>query len=92
MRAGDPTESGTLNAHFENPDATGQDLLRTSRDNGTPIWMQLCWLGTGTGAKVDQVQIQVTSYRTAADINSDSVTVTFSYTGVPGTKTSVTLA
>jgi hypothetical protein len=91
-RAGDPTDSGTLNAFFENPDTTGQDLLRTARDTGGTVWMQRCPVGTATGAKVYQMQITVDSYNESADVNSDNVTVTFSYTAVQGTITTVTLA
>lgn len=91
-RSGDPTDSGTLNALFEKPDTTGQDLLRTARVTGGTVWMQLCPMGTATGAKVTQMQIAVDSFNESADAGADNVTVTFSYTAIQGTITEVTLA
>lgn len=91
-RTGDPTMTGTLNALFEKPDTTGQDLLRTAKRTGGTVWMQLAPTGTATGAKVTQGEIEVTEYRESADANADNVTVTFSYKMYPSTVTEVTLA
>jgi len=91
-RAGDPTESGTIPAFFDRADTLGQVLLRASRDNGTTVWLQLCPEGTATGAKVDQFEANITAYTQVVDVGNDGIEQTFTYSGVGGTKTEVTLA
>jgi hypothetical protein len=92
IKPGDTVDDGTITVWWDPMDTTGQDLMRASRDNGTTVFIQLAREGTATGAKVRQMEIQVTEYGNTGDVTADGIEETYSYTAVPGTISTVTLA
>lgn len=91
LRPGENTESGSFDVFWDRDDTNGQQVLRASRDNGTTVWLQLAPQGTAAGAKVDQFEARITSYDASGDAAGEAVEGSFSYEGISGTKTVVTL-
>jgi hypothetical protein len=91
-KAGDPTITGTITAGYNDADTTGQNIIRTAKRAGTSVWIQWCPSGTTTGSQVEQFEARIDEI--SGDMNADNewVMTSFSYTGDPATRTTVTLA
>lgn len=92
VKAGDNTLSGSATMVYSDADTLGQTLIETAYTAGTSIFLQWCPAGTTTGSKVKQFEAKVDEI--SGDLNADNewVMQSFTYTGIPSTLTTVTLA
>lgn len=92
VKAGDPTVSGSFSYLFNRSDTLGQEAARAARRSGASVFLQDCPEGTATGAKVEQFEAKIDEVGREIDAGNDWVTGSISYTGIPSTLTTVTLA
>lgn len=92
VRPGDSTLGGDITVLFDSGDTTGQEILKTAKRNGTSVFLQFCPDGTGTGAKVEQFEANVTAHNLPLDATSEIISRSFSFEGVDDSPTTVTLA
>jgi len=92
VKAGDPTLSGSATVIYSDTDTLGQTLIYNAKRSGASVFFQWCPAGTTTGSKVEQFEAKIDEV--SGDLNADNewVMKSFSYTGVPSTLTTVTLA
>jgi hypothetical protein len=92
VKAGDATLSGSGTVIYNEADTLGQAIIYAAKRSGASVFFQWCPAGTATGAKVEQFEAKVDEV--SGDLNADNewVMKSFTYTGVPSTLTTVTLA
>lgn len=91
VRPGDRTLGGTINVWWDNDDTAGQEILRTAWNNGTSVFLQYAPRGVAAGAKVEQFEAIITAAPHSFDSEGEAVEGSFSFRGVPGTLTTITL-
>lgn len=91
IRQGDNVDTYSFSGLYNIADTNGQNVLRTSRDNKTAIYIQVWPEGNATdsGKKGYKQQVKVTSYTDEADADGDYVRCSFEMTA-SGDKTEVT--
>lgn len=92
VKAGDSTLSGSATVVYSDTDTLGQAIIYSAKRSGNSVFLQWCPAGTATGAKCEQFEAKIDEV--SGDLNADNVWVmkSFTYTGVPSTLTTVTLA
>jgi hypothetical protein len=91
-KAGDPNLSVSTSVLFNREDTTGQEIIRSAKRSGASVFLQVCPDGYATGKKVEQAEYKVDEVGMSINADNDWVEVTMSFTGVPSTLTTVTLA
>lgn len=91
-RPGDNTWGGDITVLFDSGDTTGQEVLKTAKRNGTTVFLQFCPEGTGTGAKAEQGEVNITAHNLPLDASTEIISRSFSFEGVDDAPTTVTLA
>lgn len=91
-KAGRNTVSGTANYIFNRADTTGQEVVRAAKRSNASVFLQDCPEGTAVGAKVEQVEAKIDEVGRETDAGNDWVTGSFTWTGIPSTLTTETLA
>lgn len=84
VRAGTLTDSYSLNGLYDPADTGGQNVLRTARDNGTTVLLQV--LPNGTAGY--QQECRVTEYTDSGDADGEYVEASFDLEAV-GARTTV---
>lgn len=91
-RPGDSTLGGDITVLFDSGDTTGQEILKSAKRSNTTVFLQFCPEGTGTGAKVEQFEANITAHNLPLDATAEIISRTFSFEGVDDAPTTVTLA
>jgi hypothetical protein len=92
VRPGDNNWGGDIAVLYDSADTTGQEILKTAKRNGTSVFLQFCPEGSGTGAKVEQGEVNITALSLPFDASAEILQRSFSFEGVDDAPTTVTLA
>jgi hypothetical protein len=91
-KAGRSTLAGTVNYLFNRADTSGQEVIRAAKRSGASVFLQDCPEGTAATAKVEQFEAKIDEVGRESDAGNDWVTGSFTFTGIPSTLTTETLA